>query len=104
MISADHYSRTLLKSAWNALNFKRTRHIQLNNVKQVIYREYSHRLLSNCMHALIANRNIRQYKRTTDTNARIYFKTKLLEKTLYNLHIATVKSRVLSNAYNYITH
>jgi hypothetical protein len=56
------------------------------------------------MHALIANRNISQYKKTTNTNARIYYQTKLLEKTLYNLHIATVKSRVLSNAYNYITH
>ena len=104
MISADHYSRSLLKSAWYALNFKRTRHVQLNNVKQVIYREYSLRLLSNCMHALIANRNICQYKRTTDTNARIYYQKKMVEKTLYNLHIATVKSRVLSNAYNYITH
>lgn len=91
MISADHYSRNLLKSAWKALNFKRTRQIQLKNVKQVIYREYSLRLLSNSMQALIANRNICQYKKATDANARIYYQTKLLEKTLYNLHIATVK-------------
>jgi hypothetical protein len=56
------------------------------------------------MQALIANKNICQYKKTTDTNARIYYQTKLLEKTLYNLHIATVKSRVLSNGYNYIAH
>lgn len=91
MIAADHYSRKLLKTAWKALDYKRTRQIQLNNVKHVIHREYSLRLMNNCMQALIANKHINQYKKASDYSARAYYQRKVLEKALYNLHIATVK-------------
>ena len=43
------------------------------------------------MQAFIANKHIKQYKKASDYSARAYYQRKVLEKSLYNLHIATVK-------------
>ena len=38
MVSCDHYQRRLLKITWNNLNSKRTRCLQLKNIRQIIHR------------------------------------------------------------------